>query len=165
MCATTKSAGPDGNTITYGGTTSSGASIIITAFGSQLCCANIAGSPVTVDNPALPGETVILYATGVGLPVFTGTVQSFVVTGAQYPLGAPVTAPQQFMNSIAGGSTADVLQATLMPGTVGIFQVVLHLNSSLVTNQYTSVTIAQGSYVSNAVAFPVYNPSPPGSSQ
>lgn len=153
-----KQQGPDGNAITYTGTQNSGASIIITPFGTNLCCANIQGSPVTVDNPALPGETVILYATGVGLPIFTGTVQNFVVTGAQYPQGAPVTAPQQFMNSIAGGSTADVLQATLQPGTVGIFQVLLHLNSSLGTNQYTAVTIAQGSFVSNSVTFPVYSP-------
>jgi uncharacterized protein (TIGR03437 family) len=151
-----KQPGPDGNSITYTASTSSGAGVIMTAFGSQLCCANIQGLPVTPDNPALPGETIILYATGAGLPVFTGTVQGFVVTGQQYPALAPITQPQQAMNSIAGGSTADVLQCTLVPGTPGLFGVLLHLNSGLGTNQFTEVTIAQGIYVSNAVSFPVF---------
>ena len=30
----------------------------------------MAGAPVTSDNPAVPGETVIVYATGLGLPDF-----------------------------------------------------------------------------------------------
>jgi hypothetical protein len=48
-----------------------------------------------------------------------------------------------------------VLSATLLPGTVGIFQVVLHLNSSLPSNLDTTLTIAQDIYVSNVVTFPV----------
>src|SRR5581483_7949810 len=46
-------------------------------------------------------------------------------------------------------------QATLMPGTVGIFEVVLHLSNGLTANANTSVTIAQGNFVSNAVSIPV----------
>lgn len=62
------------------------------------------------------------------------------------------------MNSIAGGSTADVLQCTLKPGSVGLYEVLLHLNAGLSTNLYASLTIAQDIYVSNVVTFPVYNP-------
>jgi hypothetical protein len=156
-----RQAGPDGNTITYAGNSGSGSgtgSVIITPFGPNLCCANVKGAPVTVDNPALPGETIIVYATGVGLPVLTGGNQSLISTGSVYPVGGPITAPAQAMNSIAGGSTADVLQATLKPGSVGLFEVLLHLNAGLSTNQYASLTIAQGFYVSNVVTFPVYNP-------
>ena len=98
---------------------------------------------------------IVLYATGAGLPVLTGGNQAFIVTGQQYPVGAPITSPQQPMNAIAGGSTADVLQVTLQPGTVGIFQVLLHLNPGLTTNIYTSLTIAQGFFVSNPTAIPV----------
>ena len=67
--------GPDGNGITYGanavGTSGSGAAETLTALSPALCCANVAYSPVTMDNPALPGEVVIVYATGLGLPVAT----------------------------------------------------------------------------------------------
>ena len=154
--------GPDGNTITYAGSSTSSVtgtgSVIITPFGPTLCCANVKGSLVTTDNPALPGETIIVVATGVGLPVITGGDQTLITTGAAYPVGGPITAPASPMNAIAGGSTADVLQATLMPGTVGLFQVLLHLNAGLTTNPYSSLTIAQNIYVSNVVTFPVYNP-------
>jgi len=154
--------GPEGNTINYAGSSSSVStgtgSVIVTPLGPNLCCANIKGAPVTVDNPALPGETVIVYATGVGLPVITGGNETLISTGSAYPQAGPVTAPAQAMNSIAGGSTADVLQATLKPGSVGLFEVLLHLNAGLSTNQYSSLTIAQGFYVSNVVTFPLYNP-------
>lgn len=153
--------GPDGNSITYGGSSGGGSgtgSVIITAFGTTLCCANVKGAPVTVDNPALPGETIIVYATGAGLPVLTSGNQSLIVDGQAYPQGGPITAPMSPMNAIAGGSTADVLQCTLLPGSVGLFQVLLHINSGLSTNQYASLTIAQDIYVSNVVTFPVFNP-------
>src|ERR1035438_8816438 len=71
------------------------------------------------------------------------------------PPGSPNTVPVNFVSSLAGGSTADVLSASLLPGTVGIFQVVLHLNSSLPTNTDTTHTIAQDIYVSNVVTFAV----------
>jgi uncharacterized protein (TIGR03437 family) len=61
----------------------------------------------------------------------------------------------QFVSSIAGGSTADVLDATLMPGTVGTFRVDLHLSDSLSANPYTAITIAQSRFVSNSVTIPV----------
>ena len=155
--------GPDGNSITYSASSSSGSNVIMTAFGSKLCCANIAGAPVTNNNPALPGETVIIYATGLGLPDLSTGIQNLIVTGQQYPEGAPLTTPvpAQAVSSLAGGSTADVLNASLMPGTVGTFEVLLHLNASLATNQYTGVTISQDIYTSNQVVFPVFNPGPP----
>ncbi len=161
---TARQAGPDGNSITYSGTSTNGStgtgSVIITPFGPNLCCANVKGSPVTQDNPAIPGETIIVYATGAGLPVITGGNQSLITTGQAYPVGAPITAPAAAMNAIAGGSTADVLQCTLKPGSVGLYEVLLHLNSGLATNLFASLTIAQGFFVSNQVTFPVFNPSP-----
>ena len=152
--------GPDGNSITFGASSASGAQVIMTAFGSQLCCANIANAPVTADNPAIAGEVVIIYATGLGLPVLTDANKSFITTGVPYPAGAPETAPQSSLSSIAGGRTADVLSATLKPGSVGLYEVVLHLNSGMSTDPLTSLTIAQDVYVSNVVRFPVLNPAP-----
>jgi uncharacterized protein (TIGR03437 family) len=152
-------AGPEGEGIPITGTASSGASITITAFDSQTCCSNIADALVTQANPAKAGELITVITTGMGLPVLTSGNQQYIVTGAQYPIGAPITAPQQFANALAGGSTADVIQATLMPGTVGLFEVVLHLSPGLTANANTSLTVAQGAFVSNPVAIPVVSTS------
>ncbi|HUK19122.1 MAG TPA: hypothetical protein VLW65_22025 [Bryobacteraceae bacterium] len=154
---TARVAGPEGNSITYSASAATGDEVVMTAFGSQLCCANVKGAPITQSNPALPGEVITVYATGLGLPVVNDVNSSLIATGVQYPPGAPQTVPtsDQFVSAIAGGSTADVLDATLMPGTVGTFQVDLHLNSSLTTNTYTALTIAQSTFVSNSVTIPV----------
>jgi len=148
-------AGPDGDGIPIAAMASSGADVTMTAFDTQTGGANIAGAPVTADNPAIAGEMLVFYTTGMGLPVFTSANQPYIVTGLQYPVGAPITAPQQFPNAIAGGSTADVIDASLLPGSVGMFEVVLHLSPGLSTNGYTEVTVAQGAYVSNPVAIAV----------
>jgi uncharacterized protein (TIGR03437 family) len=152
-------AGPEGNGIPITGT-ASGGSLVVTVFDQQTCCGNIAGMPVTDTNPALPGELVTLYATGLGVPNLTDAVQSLVQTGVTYPLTGPITQPNpaNFVSATAGGSTADVLQATMQPGTAGGFVILLHLNPGLVTSQYTLVDIAQNQFVSNEVAFPLVNP-------
>jgi hypothetical protein len=152
---TARVAGPDGDGIPIAASASSGADVTMTAFDSQTGAANIANSPVTAANPAQAGELIIFYTTGMGLPVLTSGNQPYIVTGMQYPVGAPITAPQQFANAIAGGSTADVIQSTLLPGSVGLFEVVLHLSPGLGTNGYTEVTVAQGAFVSNPVAIAV----------
>jgi hypothetical protein len=152
---TARVAGPDGDGIPITATASSGADVTMTAFDSQTGAANIANSPVTSVNPAQAGELIIFYTTGMGLPVLTSGNQPYIVTGMQYPVGAPITAPQNFANAIAGGSTADVIQSTLLPGSVGLFEVVLHLSPGLGTNGYTAVTVAQGAFVSNPVSIPV----------
>ena len=61
------------------------------------------------------------------------------------------------MNSIAGGKTADVISATLLPGTLGMYKVVLHLNPDLPTDPYSPLTIAQDIYLSNIVTLPIVN--------
>jgi hypothetical protein len=154
---TARLAGPDGDNISY--TASGSGSLTLTAFGPQLCCANVKGSLVTTNNPASPGELITIYATGLGLPALENNVQSLLVDGMQYPANGPVTVPPQtaFVSSTAGGATADVLQATLLPGSVGLYEILLHLNSGLPSNVYTQVTIAQNTFVSNVVVFPVYS--------
>jgi uncharacterized protein (TIGR03437 family) len=151
--------GPDGNGIAYSASASSGASVVMTAIGAQLCCAAIAGSLVTPQSPAAPGELIYLYATGMGVPVLNDGNKDLIQTGIQYPLDGPVTVPpgdsNHFVNSTVGGSTADVITATLLPGSVGLYQVLLHLNPSLGTDPYAQMTIAQGFFVSNIVTLPI----------
>jgi uncharacterized protein (TIGR03437 family) len=155
--------GPDGNGVPVTATTtnsSGSAQLILTASNQALCCANVAGSPVTPDNPAVPGEILWVYATGLGLPQVTANTQSAIVTGQPYPIGGPQTQPPaaNFVSSLAGGSTANILSDSLLPGTVGIFLVVIQLNSSLPTDYYTQLYIAQGLNISNTVTFPVVAP-------
>ncbi|HJT89264.1 MAG TPA: IPT/TIG domain-containing protein [Bryobacteraceae bacterium] len=157
--------GPDGNGMAYSATStaasgSSGAQISLTPFTTSLCCANVAYSPVTDTNPALPGEIIIVYATGLGVPQLNGTIQPLINTGFQYPLGSPQTSPVNFVSSLAGNKTANVLAATLKPGTVGLYEVWLQLNSDMPTDPLTQLYIAQDIYISNVVTFPVANPAP-----
>jgi uncharacterized protein (TIGR03437 family) len=150
--------GPEGNGIAYGATASSGATEIMTAFTTNLCCANVEGAPVTADNPAVPGEFIKVYATGLGLPQLTDVNKDLITTGVAYPATGPVTVPADFVSAIAGGKTADVISATLQPGSVGMFEVILHLNSDIPTDTNTVITIAQDTFVSQTVTFAVVNP-------
>jgi uncharacterized protein (TIGR03437 family) len=151
--------GPDGDGLAYSASASSAGSVIMTAIGSQLCCAAIGGSLITPQSPAAPGELIYVYATGMGLPVLNDGNKDLIQTGIQYPLGGPVTVPpsdsDHFVNSSAGGSTADVITAAILPGSVGLYQVLLHLNPSLVTDPFAQLTIAQGLFVSNIVTLPI----------
>lgn len=148
--------GPAGNNIRISAKVSDGAQVILTATNSKLCCANIAGSPVNADNPALPGETIVVLGTGLGLVNPQEAVGSL-ATGFKFLL-TDITRPNEFVSSLAGGKTANVLYAGLKPGFVGIYEVHLELNSDIPTNNATQVTIAQDIYVSNIVTFPVRNP-------
>ena len=58
--------GPEGNGLSYAASASSTATVIMTAIGTELCCAAVANSPVTPENPAVPGELIYVYATGLG---------------------------------------------------------------------------------------------------
>ena len=150
--------GPEGNGIEIGGSAPEAAQVIITATNSVLCCANVEGARVTAENPALPGETVFVYATGLGL-VKPAEAQATVITGEQYT-GPYYNEVNEFVSSLAGGKTANVLYAGLKTGTVGLYQVDLELNSDLPTNPLTQLTIAQDVYVSNIITFPLVNPNP-----
>jgi uncharacterized protein (TIGR03437 family) len=141
--------GPDGNGIPFTASNSAGAQLIMTALTSSLCCANT--GRITLDNPAAPGETITVMATGLGI-----SMQLTENTGIPY--SGPPTEPDAFVSSLAGGKTANVLAATLMPGAVGVYQVQLELNSSMPTDPLTQLTIAQDVFVSNIVTFPVVSP-------
>lgn len=147
--------GPDGNGTAYSASVNSGASIILSATGAALCCASDGGR-VTDDNPASPGETIVLYATGLGQ---MKAPNDDVVTGRRY--NGNVNEPNEFVSSLAGGKTANVLLATLEPNMVGVYRLELELNSDIPTNPFTQLTIAQDVYVSNIITFPVVNPNPP----
>ncbi|WP_051669493.1 hypothetical protein [Bryobacter aggregatus] len=131
------------------------ASVILTAFNSELCCANVAGAPVTEENPAVPGETIVVLATGLGA-IYPEVANNSFYTGYAYA-GEEMNQPLEFVDAMAGLKTANVLFAGLKVGLIGIYEVHLELNTDLDTNPTTQLYIAQSAYRSNIVTFAVKN--------
>ncbi len=155
--------GPIGNGIPISAKSTDGSvgstidgSVIMTATNTELCCANEAGSQVTEDNPAVPGETIIVLATGLGL-VGPDEAQNAMVTGTPYS-GPALNDVTEFVSSMAGGKTANVLFAGLVQGLVGVYEVHLELNTDIPTNPQTNAYIAQSFQISNYFKIPVVNP-------
>ncbi len=136
--------------------------LTLSARGTHLCCGNEAFSLVTEQNPLVPGETIIVYGTGLGLT----DNQNSVATGQPTPAGTVANVPlvaDDFVSSQFGGRTAQVEFVGLMEGTVGVYQVNLRTNTDLADNPATPLWIAQGLFISNTVTLPVKNlvPRPP----
>jgi uncharacterized protein (TIGR03437 family) len=124
------------------------AQLTLTATNSITCCANTAGAPLTTDNPAVPGETILIYGTGLGLPA-----NNDARTGTQFvgpPSPALVTVSAQ-----SGGSTVSVISSGYKVGMVGTNEIVLELPSTLTANPVTRLTISQSFATSNIVTIPV----------
>jgi uncharacterized protein (TIGR03437 family) len=139
-------------------TTTSSATLTLSPSNSNLCCANLAGALVTPDNPAVAGEMIYIWATGLGL-VTPDAARAGLHTGQAYD-GPALNDAASSTSSLAGGKTANVISASAVPGTIGLYKVVLELSSGLTTNAVTQMTIAQDIYVSNVVAVPVVLPNP-----
>jgi uncharacterized protein (TIGR03437 family) len=146
---TAKASGPAGNGISVTATVSSGAQVILTAYNSSTCCANTAGAPVTAGNPAVPGETIIAYATGLGL------LNGQTATAGQPYNGGQPNSPTQTVSSTVNGLTGQVISAGLPTGATGVYAVSILLPSNLPPNDATQLYIAQDAFVSNIVTFPV----------
>jgi len=158
---TAKVAGPDGNGIPVSASeTPTTALILLTVLNSPpaTCCANVAGAPVTADNPAVPGEVLALYAAGLGLVTLAdGTTQAG-HTGQIYT-GPPFNIPVNSVdNAQLGIITANVLDAELVPGQVGVYEVKFQVGTGVPTNPNTQLFIAQSSFTSNIVTIAVQAP-------
>lgn len=175
--------GPDGNgtpisaTVTTPTTNTAGALLLLTPTNTALCCANAAGTMITPANPAIPGETINIITTGLGLVCSSGISNaidfnlnyigyctaspdpalSALMDGVPYK-GPAVNAPIGSVSSLVGGSTAQVIFASYMVGQVGLYQVTLELSSSLTPNLQTQMTISQGINTSNIVTIPIGSP-------
>jgi uncharacterized protein (TIGR03437 family) len=133
--------------------TGTNASLVITVFNPTTCCENTQGALVTSDNPAIPGEIVYLLATGLG-----PTTPSDIDTGKVYQ-GGENNPPAVPVDSIlVGGTSANILNVSLMPGLVGVYSVQFQLSQALTTDLTTQATIAQQAFVSNVVTFAVVAP-------
>jgi hypothetical protein len=139
--------------VTTATTNTAGPALLLTVYNPTLCCSNIEGALVSNDNPAVPGEMLYVFATGLGVttPETVDTGQVF-RGGSMNPLAVPVD------SVLTAGTTANPVSVGLVPGTVGVYYVQFLLNSGLGSNRSTQLTIAQQAFVSNVVTFPVAVP-------
>ena len=149
-----KTPGPAGEGIAISQSiTGTNAALSITVYNATTCCDNALGARVTNDNPAIPGEILYVFATGLG-PTNPSDIPS-----GQVFRGGEMNPPATQVDSIlTAGSSANILSASLVPGTVGVYYVQFQLSTALTTNLLTQMTIAQQAFVSNVVTFPVVAP-------
>ncbi|HWE50874.1 MAG TPA: hypothetical protein VG273_13860 [Bryobacteraceae bacterium] len=132
------------------------AALLLNATNSTLCCDNQQGAMVTLDNPALPGEFVYLFATGLG-----PTNPSDQDTGQVFQ-GGSANPPSVPVDSILTGSfSGNLVSTALLPGTVGVYYVLFQISPSATTDPLSQTTIAQQFFLSNVVTFPVLQPGSP----
>jgi uncharacterized protein (TIGR03437 family) len=98
------------------------------------------GAPITPESPAKPGETITVWASGLGL---AGTGDS-----AEGETALPVSA-------LVNGEPAEVVSARLPRGVVGIYEVVVALPGNLAENDEVRLQLAENTMLSNTVVFPV----------
>ena len=156
---TAKIPGPDGDGIPIKGSVSTGARVIITVLSQQqTCCASVAGARVSADNPAVPGEIITIYAAGLG-PALSIDGTNVSNTGQLYTGPAFNNVSTAVDNAQVGGRSANVLFASLQPGLLGVYRVLLQLDPGTPTNPAAQMFIAQGVFTSNIVTIPVVSPS------
>ncbi|HZU24804.1 MAG TPA: hypothetical protein VFA04_04740 [Bryobacteraceae bacterium] len=152
---TAKTAGSAGNGITVTVSTSNSSGVTATALQAATCCASQAGALVTASNPAVAGETVIIYATGLGVVASPDAAKAAQLTGTVYNGPAVNTLATLVDDAQVEGKTANVIDAGLAVGMVGVYQVVLQIDSSVTTNAAAPMYIAQQGFVSNIATIPV----------
>ena len=167
--------GPLGNgialttVVTTASTNTNGATLVLTATSGTLCCANRADAPVTTLNPALPGETIYFFATGLGVVCGPQNIDPLnnclegdaakagLITGAAYT-GPLRNVPLVPVNSTVGGGSSPVVGEAAVPGSIGLYRVSIQLPGSLTKNPFTQLFIQQQFGASNIVTLPVGDP-------
>jgi uncharacterized protein (TIGR03437 family) len=151
-----------GNGIAVSTSTSSSAKITLTAYTSTTCCDVVPNSPVTINNPAAPGETITVSAAGLGVVQnLAGSRLIDIPIGQPYVYDQPNSA-YSTVSATLGNSTAQVVSAGLAQGSYGVYSVQLIVPQGQATNNSTQLYIAQNAFVSNTVTIPVgpANPNP-----
>jgi|GEM_PF-1732634 len=109
------------------------------------------GTPVTVENPAKPGEVLVFWAAGLGVVDDVGgktLVAGLPYDGSDAPVLNPVTA-------IVNGREAQILSAALPHQAIGVYEVRILLPDDLPADPKTPLLIEQDGFTSNTVTIPV----------
>jgi uncharacterized protein (TIGR03437 family) len=95
---------------------------------------------ITAENPARIGDTIQIFATGLGL------VDATVASGEAAPSFSTVTNP---VTAEVGGVPVPVVYQGLAPGFVGLYQVNVQLTSSVPTGDAVPMVLRQNGLASN----------------
>ena len=156
---TSRVSGREGNAITFSSSSSDSAQVTMATRQPTLCCGNDFFSLITPENPAVPGETIVVFGAGLGLTAPSITSEG-VVSGQPIPAAPLFNVPfiaDDFVSSLVDRRSATVEFVGLMPGQIGIYQINLRLNEGLEDNPAARVTIAQVLFISNVVTIPISN--------
>ena len=105
------------------------------------------GAAVSVERPAKPGDTLLVYATGLG------PVSGVTITGDRAP-STPLLATSETATVKIGDLAAEVLFSGLAPGLVGVFQVNLVVPAGIAADPATLLTLTIAGQTSGAIALP-----------
>lgn len=146
--------GPEiNNTIKIEVNNESATNVALTPTRDTLGGANVAGALVTDENPLEAGEIFVVYATGLGT-LRNDEDNKLLKTGERYTGSANHELTEQ-LDSTAAARTANLISAVAKPGTFGLYEVTLQLNTSAPTDALSQLTIYQSWYVSNIATIPV----------
>ena len=98
------------------------------------------GVPVTPEDPARPGEVLVLWAAGLGA-VNTGADSSDLAAGVPYK--GPDAPVLNLVTAVVSGRSAQVTSAVLPHGSIGIYEVRVVLPRDLPSDPKTQLLIAQ----------------------
>lgn len=151
--------GREGNNISFSASSSDANAIQTTVRKTTLCCGNAPFSLIDEENPAIPGEIIAVFATGLGLTSPLPTAEGL-ESGEPTPLSPLFRAPFVFRDSVSAlmgitDTAPSVEFAGLMPGFVGVYQINLRIGENLPDNPNTPLTVAQRQFISNTVVIPV----------
>jgi uncharacterized protein (TIGR03437 family) len=136
-------------------TNTGGVLLSLSATNTQMCCASVAGTLITPSNPAVPGETIVIYATGLGLITPDSARITLIGRDGNPYNGPPANTPVDTVSSSAGTASGTIISASLEVGFIGIYQVVIELGNAVPADAQAQLTISQGFHTSNIVTIPV----------
>jgi hypothetical protein len=155
---TAKQAGAAGNGLTVTVSSSTNATVTLTAYNTVTCCLVTPNSPIQPNNPAAPGELIQITGAGLGLVTDpTNVAQGSLGTGDPYNGPVDNTA-QNFVTATMGSTTAQVINAQLPLGSYGTYIMQMIVPTTLTANPLTPIYVAQNAFISNTATIPVGSP-------
>jgi uncharacterized protein (TIGR03437 family) len=127
--------------------------VLLSPYSPGIFTAN--NQPVIVDssgnlsgtsNPATAGSVIQIYCTGLG-PVATPPPTGSSATGASPTLTNPIV--------VIGGVQATVLSSSLVPGTVGEYQLKVQVPAGITPGSAVTLVLDMDGFVSNPVTIAV----------
>jgi uncharacterized protein (TIGR03437 family) len=106
------------------------------------------GNPINENDPAFPGETISVFATGLGATI------PALRTGEPGPTNPPAATAAQPVVQYAS-QTATLISATMNPGAVGIYRITVRLTAEPVTGIRTIALTIGGVASGFAVSIPI----------